>query len=349
MSLFGPPNVKKLAQKKNIAELIRALGYQKDPYVRNSAAEALGYLGDAIAVEPLIKTLGDNNESVRTAAIAALGTLGDARALPPLVAALTETAWQVRLAAAEALGKIGDSQALAPLIQMLDDTEPQVRQAAAGAVGRLHDPIAVAPLIRALGDAHGDVRRTSAESLDMLGEPKWMDYVKGEFRGDFMRLGTSGDPRAFEPLVRALETMTHQDPRIQIIKALGKLKDPRSVDPLIGVLENDSTAESCASAAEALGKLGDHRAVSKLIDALTAPCRVIRLAAAKSLIDCARRKKKPNALLERWREVAAVVRNRHEDWPAQNTNCSNYGHVDTPHADTGIGLDFPDKPQNVDF
>ncbi len=348
MSLFGPPNVKKLAQKRNIAGLIRALGYLRDPFVRLSAAQALGNLGDISALEPLIRTLGDRDESVRTGAIAALGILSDGRALPPLVTTLTEPSWRVRQAAAEALGRLGDSRALSPLIQVLDDTEPQVRQAAAGALGRLRDPIAVAPLIRALGDEQCDVRRASAESLDLLGEPKWKECVKGEYRGDFMRLSKSGDPRAFEPLVRALETVPHEDPRIQIIKALGALKDPRAIEPLIGILESDPTA-SRAAAAEALGKIGDHLAVSNLIGALDDPNRAVRLAAARSLIEFAKRKRKPNVLLERWREVTTTVRNIHEDRPAQNTNCSNYGHADTPHADTGIGLDFPDKPQNVDF
>ncbi|HQG93438.1 MAG TPA: HEAT repeat domain-containing protein [Acidobacteriota bacterium] len=282
MSLFGPPNVKKLAQKRNIAGLSQALGYQKDSFVRLSAAQALGNLGDISALEPLIKTLGDRDESVRTAAIAALGALGDGRALPPLVAALTGTAWRVRQAAAEALGSLGDPRALAPLIQALDDSEPQVRQAVAGALGWLRDPRAVAPLIRALGDDQGDVRRASAESLDMLGEPKWKEYVTGEYQSDFTRLGTSGDPRALEPLVRALGTVTHQDPRIQIIKALGALKDPRAIEPLIGILENDPTA-SRAAAAEALGKLGDHRAVEPLLAALGSNRNNVRKAAAEAL------------------------------------------------------------------
>ena len=56
MGLFKP-NIEKLKARKDVKELIRALG-NSDWYVRASAACALGEIGDARAVEPLIKALG---------------------------------------------------------------------------------------------------------------------------------------------------------------------------------------------------------------------------------------------------------------------------------------------------
>ena len=49
MGLFGPPNVAKLAAKRDVLGLIRALGYQKDVPIRCAAAEALGMIGDGHA------------------------------------------------------------------------------------------------------------------------------------------------------------------------------------------------------------------------------------------------------------------------------------------------------------
>ncbi len=54
MPLFGPPNVAKLEAKRDAPGLIKALGSQKDGPVRKAAAGALGQIGDARPVEPLI-------------------------------------------------------------------------------------------------------------------------------------------------------------------------------------------------------------------------------------------------------------------------------------------------------
>ena len=46
-------------------------------YVRKAAAEALGEIGDKVAVPVLIETLHDTNKYVRRAAANALGRIGD--------------------------------------------------------------------------------------------------------------------------------------------------------------------------------------------------------------------------------------------------------------------------------
>jgi HEAT repeat protein len=151
MWLFGPPNVSKLEQKRNVKGLIKLLGY-KERAVRIKASEALGELGDARAVEPLIKALGDrNNETVRRTAAAALGKLGDGRAVVPLIKALGDADRGVCVTAAEALGKLGDARAVEPLIERLGISSWSVPKAAAALV-KLGTALAVEPLIKALLD-----------------------------------------------------------------------------------------------------------------------------------------------------------------------------------------------------
>ena len=74
MGLFGPPDVKKMHDRKDILGLIKALGYQKDCQIREAAAKALGEIGDARAVEPLIIALkdGSNNLNLRKASAKSL-------------------------------------------------------------------------------------------------------------------------------------------------------------------------------------------------------------------------------------------------------------------------------------
>ena len=110
-----------------------------DLIVRLAAAQALGQIGDAHAVEGLRKALVDENTAVRAAATGALGQVGDAQVVGTLVAALSDPASSVRLVAAGALGQIGDARAVEPLMAALQDEDGDVRKEAAKALAKI-DP-----------------------------------------------------------------------------------------------------------------------------------------------------------------------------------------------------------------
>ena len=152
-----------------VGSLIQALE-NEDWVVRFSAADALGKIGDARAVEPLSRALKDENSIVRTNAAWALGGLGETRVVEPLVRALrvghigdakggepptrllivhsirsghadvtaagpftqalNYRGWYVRIRSAEALGKIGDARAIEPLKEALKDENSDVQKAA---------------------------------------------------------------------------------------------------------------------------------------------------------------------------------------------------------------------------
>jgi HEAT repeat protein len=143
------------------------------------AAGALGEIGDARAVEPLIAALKDKNSGIRYGAAGALGEIGDARAVEPLIAALKDKHPVVRETAAEALGEIGDARAVEPLIAALKDKGPGVLEKAAEALGEIGDARAVEPLIAALKDKHPVVREKAAEALEKItGQEFWADQAK---------------------------------------------------------------------------------------------------------------------------------------------------------------------------
>jgi HEAT repeat protein len=77
------------------------------------------------------------------------------------------------------------------------------------------------------------------------------------------RLGGTRDPRAFEPLIAALDD-EHPNVRIRAAASLGKIKDPKAVEPLIALLTDDNDSVRGAAAA-ALGELEDSRAMEPLI------------------------------------------------------------------------------------
>ncbi len=232
MPLFGPSDVEKLKAKRDVPGLIKALKYQKDLRFRPAAAGALGQIGDARAVKPLIAALKDRDMNVRRAAAGALGEIG-APAIGPLVAALGDRDGE---AAAGALGEIG-APAVKPLIAALGspDLSIGVRKTVAGALGQIGDARAVKPLIAALKDRDEDVRRAAAGALDRLawspdsteaGAAYWA--IRGEW-GKCVQIGAP----AIGPLIAALG-----DPDGEAAAgALGEIGAP-AVKPLIAALES---------------------------------------------------------------------------------------------------------------
>lgn len=85
---------------------------RQDPWTRKDVASALGNLGDALAVEPLIAALGDPFAPVRNATLNALCKLGDRRAVPPIRALLRDPDPHVRFWVIQAVAKFNDAESI---------------------------------------------------------------------------------------------------------------------------------------------------------------------------------------------------------------------------------------------
>ncbi len=189
--------------------------------VRIQAAEALGKLGDARAVWPLIRTLSDPNERLRWHAVMALGKIGGRQVIAPLAQGLTDSSQMVRAGAAYALGRLRAIEAfLAVLREHGVRTPPEVIIA----LGRMNDKRAVEPLL-ALLQAFG--RSGVGEALRVI-------------HGQSDREG-----------MRAM-----QDLAGRCVAALLSLVDSRVLEPLlVGLLKEDdgSTAMHLAFALVQIG------------------------------------------------------------------------------------------------
>jgi HEAT repeat protein len=339
--LHYPPAVK---------ALLPCLASETDE-ISNGAVDALSQIG-APAVEPLIESLKDPKAQIRERAAEALGRIGDARALAPLIACLknpdtdqpaadgqdmsngdesddqkkarADEDSQVRQKAAEALGKLGPP-AVEPLMACLDEKDPSVRSLAATALGQTHDARAVAPLIAHLVELSGkdttdeensagvNVHDSLRDALVALGKPVIKPLTENlkdknvHVREDaadvlnqlhylppdpdakitFLILLQSWDKLvelgapAVAPLLGCLKD-EDAGRRQGAAQALGELGDKRAVDPLIACLQDDN-ADVKKNATNALGQLGDKRAVEPLIGVLKTDTTEVGLAAAEAL------------------------------------------------------------------
>lgn len=307
-----------------VVPLIEAL-QNEDRHVRGYAAEALGRIGDPRAIQPLIGVIKERDWETRKQIAEALDALGwkpdfddensawywsalenweicaaiGAPAVEPLVDVLQNQCDEVcNIYAAQALAKIG-LPAVEPLIMVLKGQHVLAKESIVIALGEIGDPRAVGPLVDVLLDKSEWVNEDAAKALVKIGlpavEPLIMALKGTRSRGrgktiDIQNLvvkalGEIGDPRAVEPLIKALDS----DQLMSCIGALGKIGDPRAVEPLIDVLRNKSvirdkgigkrTVEYITQTLEMFGL----PAVDPLIIALKDDDKCIRRCAIKAL------------------------------------------------------------------
>jgi HEAT repeat protein len=149
-------DIEEMKRKKDVEGLIKALK-DKNSNVRKKAEAALVEIGKP-AVKPLIEALKEENFLVLDCAVEALGKIGDAKAVKPLIEVIYRIMDpslkfniygfdMVLTKAAEALGKIGEP-AVKPLIEALK--HERTKWYAAEALVKIGDARAVKPLLQAL-------------------------------------------------------------------------------------------------------------------------------------------------------------------------------------------------------
>lgn len=315
--LFGPPDIEKLKGKGDVEGLIKLLDYQKEATIPPKAAQALGELRDARAVEPLVKLLPEQH--MRMAAIEALGKIGDGRAVEPLIAILEMQGAEhanVRKGVMTSLEAIG-KPAVIPLIFLLQSGFRPMREVAAQTLGRLGDPRAAEPLAAALRDEHESVQEAAAAALGHLDwQPGASEAGAAYFiyRGEWEKCIEMGEP-AVKPIFAAF-LEGNQETQKCAIRALIKIGGP-AAEPLIAAINGynprpvvematQTVREIGVEAVEALiatllkkgddkvrrqvaagllGEIGDLRGIAPLIATLSEGDPNLRETAIQSLIE----------------------------------------------------------------
>jgi HEAT repeat protein len=246
-----------MGDKRAVSQLIQALG-DKYTKVREAAASALGRIGDERAAPCLVQALGDQSVRVRSEAVKALSQIGPA-AMPHVILALDHERWEVRERAVSALGSIGDQSALPHLVEALNDGKDAVRTAAASALGQLGDKRAVPHLVQAL-DSKGKSHWWAGQALGRLGAlpelVQALDHKRSRVREGAVRglseIGEEGIPH----LVRAMGDSSKQV-RKRAASILGQRSDQRAIPYLLQVVKDPDVHDwERRIAAQYLGQLG---------------------------------------------------------------------------------------------
>jgi HEAT repeat protein len=228
-----------------IESLIRSLE-DDDWRVCRDAVEALGVIGDARAVEPLIKVISISIPvsisipAKRSGMPIRIKPAGGKKVVERGVVVVPEVEHEplihthgtkdknVRLAAINALIEIGEP-AVVPLINTLN--HGYLQEYVVNVLTGIGES-AVEPLIKALGDEDMNVRQNAAVALGMI-----------------------RDKRAVEPLKNVVGD-GDKDVRLAAVRALGWIGDPSAVVHLIRATE-DKDKDVRRSAAIALGEIDE--------------------------------------------------------------------------------------------
>ncbi|MGV3720480.1 MAG: HEAT repeat domain-containing protein [Actinomycetota bacterium] len=231
-----------------------------------------------------------------------------------LIRQLGSKDWEAASEAQRSLVRIGKPAVLL-LCEALEGRNASVAWRAAWVLGRVWDRRAVEPLCRVLRTAYADppfarAARTEAASRALRDQQA---LLRAEVT-DALRL--LRDPASVEALCDALED-GYFNVRKNAAKALGEIGAPAA--PELAARLTRLPPDSAISAAALLGSAGDERCIAPLCELLAQGQFPVRLAAANSLGQLARRCRAPELraaipelkrLASPWRPVPDVLQER---------------------------------------
>ena len=227
----------KIKDVRAIKPLIDAMRDDQNSFdVRDVSSNSLGNFG-APAVEQLITALKDKNRYVREGAANALGIIKDVRAIEPLIKVLkNEKDAMTNREAEDSLVEIG-SDAVKPLIAALkEEDDLKFNVSVANTLGRIGKG-AVAELIDTINYNNLSVRWLTAWALEITGDTKAKKTVNHFLKNtnlsniakNYVSIINSGDSEKIYHLILALERHGNKDMAVDFLNCGNQLLERKRV------------------------------------------------------------------------------------------------------------------------
>ncbi|BFU95008.1 MAG: hypothetical protein NTNFB02_17300 [Nitrospira sp.] len=175
------------------------------------------------AVTILLALLRDHSADTRETAAEALGKIGDQTAALPVADLLKDESPAVRRAAARALGRLGASSGndvMPRLVGVLSDPQESVRQAGVLAIGELEPPAeSLRSISKLLVSPDIEARRAAMSALVDIDVTPWLGILETVLRDD-------PDPRVRQRAVAVLGQMNTPAVTARVREQLARDPDP---------------------------------------------------------------------------------------------------------------------------
>jgi len=240
----SPASGSKVQQDTTVVKALIARLRDEDAGVRQAAANALGRIGDPLAIPDLVRTLDDPDREVRNSAINALSNYERGVPAAPIRRMLDADDPEVRSQAASILGELRDRESIPALSKLVRDPDANVRQQAIQALTEVDDPAAGPAVISALTDANADVRHSAFHAMEHLKVPVTAAQLTRGLRDE------------------------NADVRQSAIELASERRMTDVVPDLVRLLE-DNNSDVRVSSAEALSEMASESARTALRSAMT--------------------------------------------------------------------------------
>ena len=226
--------------------------------------QALGSLGDSLAVPAIHGIARTGNGRVRVEAINALAAIGHGPVVPVLVGLLVDKDREISRTALEGLAGIPGRDADAAALDLLKNSQPELRIAGINLVARRRVESGAPALVKAAADADATVRAAAMQRLEKLGTPAEVPELLK------LLLQANGEPE-LSGLTDALSS---------ILTQAGS--PAAATDQVVAALENAQPAQKSALLT-VLGATGGNKALASVRAALNAGQPGVRKAALHAL------------------------------------------------------------------
>lgn len=271
--------------------LIDLLWLEQDKVVRSNAIQALEYIRDDRAVQPLLQMLRSEFEPIRARHMLRVAIkLAGPSIAPTLVQMLnTHKSAAIQREIVDLLGEIRYVDALFPLLDILQSLDYQeayhnqeLRTAVLRVLGLLQDHRAVEPLISLLESGRAR-QHEILDALGRIGDRRALPHVKHYLLHAPDLMTRSAAKRAYTALVDASDlpdlldmlTVDELELRLLAVQILGLLGDARAVPRLVGVMhdpqagidkrgDGDANVRLRMAVMRALADIGDRAAIPDL-------------------------------------------------------------------------------------
>ncbi len=212
--------------------------------MREAAIRSLGYFGEPVGLDALLRAGQDEVLAVRLAALEGLSVYEDPRATAVICASLTDAAPAVRAAAVRALRFAPATLAVEPLVQALGDGDMWVRVHACRSLAHFRDPAAERAITTLTTDKMPPVRAAAAATLGMYGGKHAVTWLQSLLHDPepevvvqaIQGLAATHHPAAI-PILFDLATQAGGDVQQQAIAALGQHGSAEAVASLRRLVE----------------------------------------------------------------------------------------------------------------
>ncbi len=236
-----------------VLEPLLSAAFSPNWIVRMSAAQALGRIQSAQAIDTLVVVLQDKVPAVREEAGRALIAIGEA-SIPKLLETLSDRNWRIRLRAVEAFALLKPREAVGPLMTLvLEDPDTAVRQDAVRALGHIGDSRAIPLLLSSLALQTPSLKLPAIEALGRLRSTEAIPAL--------IAIVNSLPTEAYEDRMEGCSDPKYKEdlpPLEGAIKALAKIRDPQAIPTLIQALQSTLLRPEAAEALAQFGQASVH-------------------------------------------------------------------------------------------